>query len=214
MAEQDIGNERRPAFRVLILSDDPLARSGLLALLGELSGISLTPETISGEAASRGHADRADIALWDWSGLRPASRERLRAMGATGRVSLAVIETDTQADEALLAGARGLIFRDASPERMEAALRAVAQGLFVLDEGLSRRLRIRPPSSRLESLTPRELEVLELLAQGLSNKRIGERLGISEHTAKFHVNSILGKLGARTRAEAIVRAAKQGLLMI
>ena len=66
----------------------------------------------------------------------------------------------------------------------------------------------------VEPLTPREAEVLQLLAEGLTNRRIAERLGISEHTAKFHVNAILGKLGARSRSEAIAQAARLGLLLL
>ena len=70
------------------------------------------------------------------------------------------------------------------------------------------------PDALAEALTPRELEVLQLLAEGLSNKLIAARLGISEHTAKFHVNAILGKLGAQTRAEAVAQAARLGLLLL
>ena len=69
-------------------------------------------------------------------------------------------------------------------------------------------------SRRAEDLTPREMDVLQLLAEGLPNKEIGRRLRISEHTVKFHVNTILAKLGARTRTEAVTRAARQGLIML
>jgi len=96
-----------------------------------------------------------------------------------------------------------------------AALRTVATGLGVFDPGLLRALlavRAAPQDSPL--FTPREAEVLSLMAEGLSNKLIAERLKISDHTAKFHVNAILNKLDAETRTEAVVSAARRGLLML
>jgi two-component system, NarL family, nitrate/nitrite response regulator NarL len=90
----------------------------------------------------------------------------------------------------------------------------VARGLSVLDGVLARQF-VRPPAAApQEPLTPREREVLALLAEGLANKTIAARLGISEHTAKFHVNAILGKLGVESRAEAIVHAARAGLVVL
>jgi two-component system nitrate/nitrite response regulator NarL len=89
-------------------------------------------------------------------------------------------------------------------------------GLLVVDDAFGEAL-VRPlpaADALVEPLTPRETEVLQLLAEGLTNRRLGERLGISEHTAKFHVNAILGKLGARTRGEAIAQAARLGLLLL
>jgi len=89
-------------------------------------------------------------------------------------------------------------------------------GLLVVDESFGETVvRPMPPVDALvEPLTPRETEVLQLLAEGLTNRRIGERLAISEHTAKFHVNAILGKLDARSRGEAIAHAARLGLLLL
>jgi len=86
-----------------------------------------------------------------------------------------------------------------------------------VDEALAEAA-LRPPlptpPSLVEPLTPREMEVLQLVAAGLTNRRIGERLGISEHTAKFHVNAILGKLGAQSRGEAVAQAARLGLVLL
>ena len=126
-----------------------------------------------------------------------------------------------------LAGERGLAFgalrRDATPEEIAAALSAVAGGLITLDRRLATMLlqpalpvisapeRLAGPE---EPLTARELEVLQLLAQGLPNKIIATRLHITEHTAKFHVSSILMKLGAASRTEAVTTAARRGLLML
>src|SRR6185369_400688 len=109
--------------------------------------------------------------------------------------------------------ARGAIARDASGEQVVAASVAVATGLHVFDrDTFSAWSAQRSPAGEPLSLTPRERSVLELVAAGLSNRAIALELGISEHTAKFHVRSLLDKLGAETRADAVARAARRGLL--
>jgi DNA-binding NarL/FixJ family response regulator len=111
---------------------------------------------------------------------------------------------------------RGVVGRDAGPERLAAALDALRAGLTVLDETFSEgALRRQDAGDALvEPLTKREREVLTLLAEGLTNRKIADRLRISEHTAKFHVNAVMGKLGVQTRAEAVVRAVRLGLLVL
>jgi DNA-binding NarL/FixJ family response regulator len=107
-----------------------------------------------------------------------------------------------------------VLARAAGPDAVAAALGAAAHGLSVLDPAVAPGW-IRPPEDApAEGLTAREAEVLGLLAEGLSNKGIAARLGISEHTAKFHVNAILAKLGAESRAAAIVKAARLGLVAL
>ena len=103
-----------------------------------------------------------------------------------------------------------IVAREASPAELRAATTAAAQGFTVLPTELA----TAGLESPLEPLTPREREVLELLAQGLSNRQIGERLGISEHTAKFHVASLCGKLGAGSRTEAVSRGVRRGLITL
>jgi DNA-binding NarL/FixJ family response regulator len=118
------------------------------------------------------------------------------------------------AADALRAGARAVVARGAPADAVAAALTAAARGLSVLDPAVAAGF-IRPPEDApAEGLTAREREVLGLLAEGLSNKGVAARLGISEHTAKFHVNAILSKLGAESRAAAIVRAARLGLVAL
>lgn len=101
---------------------------------------------------------------------------------------------------------------------MAASLEAVAQGLVVLDSGLATALFSASlptlATLPLETITPREREVLQLLAEGLPNKAIAQRLGISEHTVKYHVNALLGKLDAQSRTEAVVRATRLGLILL
>jgi DNA-binding NarL/FixJ family response regulator len=112
------------------------------------------------------------------------------------------------------------LLRDATAEEILAALRAVTRGLVVLDPSIARLTLFRAPTPVRypdelgEALTERETEVLQLLALGLPNKTIAARLGISEHTAKFHVGSIMAKLGAQSRTEAVALAARRGLLVL
>jgi DNA-binding NarL/FixJ family response regulator len=187
------------SLRVRVRSDDPLARSALTQLLADRPEVAVVDEA-------------AEVVVWDF-----ASAESADGAGGGLRV-VAVLADESQGAEALAAGARGLVSRGVDGDRLTAAVLAVASGLIVLDDGAGASL-LRPAAradveAPLEELTPRELEVLQLLAEGLANKRIAERLAISEHTAKFHVNAILGKLGARSRTEAIVLAARLGLVIL
>jgi two-component system nitrate/nitrite response regulator NarL len=163
------------------------------------------------------------VVLWDLGTRRsswlPARGGALADADAEedGPPALALVASEEAAEEALAAGALGVLFREVDALRLKAALVAVALGLAVLDEALAPRLlrqRSAAPAAPAEHLTPRELEVLQLLAEGLSNKQIAGRLAISEHTAKFHVNSIVGKLGAQSRTDAAVRAARLGLILL
>ncbi len=111
-------------------------------------------------------------------------------------------------------GVHAILPRDAPPEQIVAALRAAAAGLIAIPVEAAAAFIPAASASDVENLTPREMETLEMLAEGLSNKQIAARLHISEHTAKFHVNSILGKLGAGTRTEAVMRGLRSGLLKV
>ena len=119
---------------------------------------------------------------------------------------------------ALQAGVRGYLLRDVSPDEIIHAVRAVDQGLTVLHpattQALLQRSGIQPPTAAGEPLSTRELGVLQLLAEGLPSKTIATRLQISEHTVKFHVGSILGKLGAASRTEAVSTAIRRGLIAL
>lgn len=120
----------------------------------------------------------------------------------------------------LRAGLRGLLPRDATEPEIAAAIDALAAGLVVLHPAATRAagarpaLRASPEEARPEPLTPRELEVLTMLAEGLGNRAIARSLGISVHTVKFHVAAVLDKLGARSRAEAVAVGLRRGLLMV
>jgi DNA-binding NarL/FixJ family response regulator len=123
-------------------------------------------------------------------------------------------EADVVVGESPRTGAQGALSQDVTPAQIVAAVRAAAAGLIVMpaEEGVA----FLPHSQEelAEALTPREMDVLEMLAEGLSNKLIAHRLSISDHTAKFHVNSIFAKLNAGTRTEAVTRGIRLGLIKI
>jgi len=202
-----------------MVADDPLVRAGLAALLADQPGCVVVGQV--GEGPDLIHAldvYRPEVLLWDvgWDSPAP-SLERLVEVGDAGLPIVALVSDEAHALAAQAAGTRGLLPRDSSPERLVAALVAAGQGLVVLDPSLSARLMGAAASSSLslvEELTPREMEVLRLLAEGLPNKAIAHRLGISEHTVKFHVNALLGKLGAQSRTEAVIRATRLGLILL
>jgi two-component system nitrate/nitrite response regulator NarL len=203
-------------LRVLLVGDDPLARGGLAYLLSGEPGLAVVAQADALGAAAAVERDDPEVAVWDLGADPLGWLERLGDLGESGPPALALLLDEEAAAAALAAGARGLLFRDVEGGRLAAALRALGSDLLVFDDALlPPLLRPRPaPQIQAEPLTPRELEVLQLLAQGLSNRRIAESLGISEHTAKFHVNSIVGKLGAQTRTDAAVRAARLGLVLL
>ncbi|HWZ92337.1 MAG TPA: response regulator transcription factor [Polyangiaceae bacterium] len=186
-------------------------RSGLLSVLGSEPGFSPVAEL--GSPADRRLGEiRAELILWD-VGPRPALVER--ALLTERAPTLALVRDEETALDVLRAGALGVLLRNAESERVLSALRALASGVAVFEPALLRSLvTARAAPGDPLTFTPREAEVLNLIAEGLSNKLIADRLKISEHTAKFHVNAILNKLGAETRTEAVVLAARRGLLML
>jgi len=204
-------------LRILVVSSDPLARTGLALLLRDQEGITVAGQVAPDEDWTAGEDAAPDAAVWDLGLNLRSGLDELRSLGPAGPPVVAIVADEADAREALGAGARGALSRNADGDRLSAALRAVVLGLVVLDDTFAAdALRGAPAVSQElpESLTPRELEVLQLLAQGLPNKLIAQRLGISEHTAKFHVNAILGKLGVQSRSEAIVQAVRMGLVLL
>ena len=210
-------------LRVLLVGEDPLARSGLALLLAREPGIAIVAErpeqSAVADLAAEMAASGAALILWD---LGPDPESHLETLALAARESgapiLALLEPGSgERTLATLAdGARGALARSAPPARIAAALVAIASGLLVIDEppAGSGAHAARSAELMAEPLTPREQDVLRLLAEGLATKQIASRLGVSEHTAKSHVNAILAKLGAESRTEAVVRAARLGLIAI
>ncbi len=211
-------------LRVLIIADDPLVRAGLAGLVAGEAGCLVVGRVAStDDLPSAVETYRPDVVLWDLGWNPGPALEELAEV-----VPLVLLLADeAHAAAVWSAGARGLLRRDVEPARLVAGLAAAIQGLGVVDPSFIAALAPAAPgdeaASRAESrggfalveeLTPRELEVLRLMAEGLPNKAIALRLGISEHTVKFHVNAILGKLGAASRTEAVVHATRLGLILL
>ncbi|MBI3954173.1 MAG: response regulator transcription factor [Chloroflexi bacterium] len=204
--------------RVLIVADDPLARAGLAALLAVQPGCTAVGQVGHGDdLAAALAAYQPEVLVWDLGWDSAPAVERLAELGGDGPPVVALLPAEAHVADAWAAGARGLLLRDADGASLLAAVVAVSQGLAVLDPALAdpvlpdRARGLAPPAGEL---TPREMEVLRLLAEGMANKAIAGRLGISEHTVKFHVNALLNKLGAQSRTEAVIRATRLGLILI
>jgi DNA-binding NarL/FixJ family response regulator len=198
------------AFAAAIVAESALERSGLSALLGASSALRVVACVPPADLTTL-DAEQLDVLVRDVDRDTPAED----AVGSVpARVPvLALVAAPEQARDLVRAGAHGVLSRDASAERLSAACVAVAAGLHAFDgDSLERGFAAAAPEAGF--FTPREREVLELVADGLTNKLIGDRLGISEHTAKFHVRSLMDKLGADTRADLVARAARRGLLLL
>ena len=202
--------------RVLIVADDPLARGGLAALLSDQPGCTVVGQ-VAGDADLPTNLEtfQPDVVLWDLGWDTTVSLERLADLSEGTTHLVALLPDESHATEVWTAGALGLLFRNADAESLVAALRAVDSGIAALDPQLAAAMmtaRATPLPPTAGGLTPREVDVLTLVAEGLPNKSIALRLGISDHTVKFHVNSILSKLDAQSRTEAVMQATRLGLI--
>ena len=203
-------------LRVLIVAEDPLARTGLGTMLNHEPDCEVVGQIgPDDDLASAVERSQPDVVLWD-AGAHPSLPLDLIETVEEAPPVLVLLAEDAAAAAAYAGGARSLLPRDADASSLVAALRARARGLLVFDPGLAPGLpsRDRAALAPVEDLTARETEVLQLMAAGLANKAIAQQLAVSEHTIKFHVNAILGKLGAHTRTEAVTRAARLGLIVL
>jgi two-component system, NarL family, nitrate/nitrite response regulator NarL len=196
-------------IKVALLTDDPLLRAGLSSLLaqaGQTGSISVV------------EANDAEVALWDAGVDAEKILGRLAEIRTLPVPAVAIVGDQAQVAPALAAGARGVVLRDQVGPGIHAALTAVRSGLTVMDANLAESLVPAQPARTngkgRGELTERERQVVQLLSEGLSNKLIADRLGISDHTAKFHVNGVMMKLGASTRTEAVVEAMRRGLIRL
>ncbi|MEU9884544.1 response regulator transcription factor [Sphaerisporangium sp. NPDC051011] len=212
-------------IRVLVADDQGMVRTGFTAFLSAQPDIDVVGEAADGEEAVRRVAELSpDVVLMDvrmpvLDGLQ-ATRRILSAGGRPPKVLiLTTFDLDDYVYEALRAGASGFLLKDASAGQLAEAVRVVAAGEALLAPSVTRRLisefaRLGPrrPRATLDGVTERESEVLTLVAHGLSNQEIAERLVLSEQTVKTHVGRVLAKLGLRDRAQAIVHAYETGLV--
>jgi DNA-binding NarL/FixJ family response regulator len=204
--------------RVLIVDDHPLFRDGLAGLLATLPEVEITGTAGTAEEALRALRENApDVVLMDInlpgaSGVE-ATRQAARIAPGTAVLVVSMVDDDDSVLAALAAGARGYVLKGASAAEITAALRTVAAGGAVFGAGIASRLLARTPAPRPspvplphEDLTAREREVLDLLADGASNRQIAMALGISLKTVQNHVSRILDKLQAADRTQAVLRA--------
>jgi DNA-binding NarL/FixJ family response regulator len=214
-----------PAVRVLLVDDDDLMRAGLKAVLSSDSSIDVVGEAADGRAAIASvRANRPDLVLMDvrmpdLDGIA-ATREILAGPAQAKVVILTTFEDDDYIFGALNAGASGFLLKRTSPEELLVAVHTVAAGDSLLSPSVTRtvieRMTRQPQpalarNDRLDALTPREREVLTLIARGLSNGEIAGKLVIEESTVKTHVKRILMKLNLRDRVQAVIFAYESGL---
>ena len=214
-----------PRVRVLIVDDDDLMRAGLRGVLSSDASIEVVGEASDGrDAAYRTRLLHPDIVLMDvrmpdLDGIS-ATRELLDAFPEVRVVIVTTFEQDDYIFGALRAGASGFLLKRTRPEELVAAVHTVADGDSLLSPSVTSRVIERmaqQPASdvktdaRLDELTPREREVLELVARGLSNGEIAAALVVEESTVKTHVRRMLAKLGARDRVQAVIFAYETGL---
>ncbi len=216
------------SVRVLLADDQTLVRSGFRVLLERAEGVDVVGEAGDGaEAVAAARATRPDVVLMDIRMPVVDGLEATRliaadaALSGTRVIMLTTFDLDEYVFEALHAGASGFLLKDVEPDDLRAAVRVVAGGDALLSPSITRRLiaeyvgragRERPAPPELGELTGREREVMALVAAGLSNAEIAERLVISHATAKTHLSRILLKLGARDRAQLVVLAYESGLV--
>ena len=215
-------------IRVLVADDQALVRAGFVALLDAQDGIAVIAEADTGAAALAAARElRPDVVLMD---IRMPEMDGLAATRAIATdpalaevrvVVLTTFELDEYVFEAMRAGASGFLVKHTEPAELVRAVRVVAEGDALLSPSVTRRLvsefaahtkQPAEPCAALADLTSREREVMALVAEGLTNAEIGERLFMSPATARTHVSRILTKLGARDRTQLVVMAYESGLV--
>lgn len=215
----DDGGGAAERVRVLVADDHPIVRGGLIALLDTLDGVEVVGQAGTGREAVRAAVEHRpdvvvmDLRMPDLDGVEATRLIRDRLPGVAVLV-LTMFDEDVLVEGALAAGARGYLLKGAAGAEIERAIRTVAAGDTVLSRSVAERVLGRvgaAPAVHTLGLTPREREVLDLIARGLGNATIAARLHLSPKTVGNHISAIFTKLGVATRAEAIVRARETGL---
>jgi DNA-binding NarL/FixJ family response regulator len=219
-------------IRVLLVDDQQIVRQGLATILKYAEGIEVAGQAGDGEEAVRlAHEIQPDVVLMDIKMPRlggiPATRQICAELPDTFVIILTTYDTDNLVFEGIKAGAQGYLLKDATSEMLIEAIHGVVRGESRLDPSVARKvlkefqqLAVAPPTQSqkrlpgealIESLTPREEEVLQLLVEGLANKEISARLHLTEGTVKNYVSAIISKLQANDRTHAVVTALRRGL---
>ncbi len=201
-------------IRVIVVARDNLTRAGLAALISELAEFSVSGQ-VDSEDNLPGDVDlyEPEVVVWDVS----EGPEHLTVLRDVTVPVIVIVPDGETAGIAWNNGARGILPRNVKSTALAAALTAAAEGLTTFDARFADAIESSSASvgvASIEALTERELQVLELVAEGMSNKAIASQLNISEHTVKFHVNSILTKLGTQSRTGAVTLATRLGLIKL
>jgi two-component system, NarL family, response regulator len=201
-------------IRVLIVDDHPVVRAGLVSMLSSIPGLTVTGAASTGEEALRLiDREQPDVLLLDLRMPGMTGIELLKAIRAKPVPPKALVLTSYESDEeiyrAVEAGAQGYLLKSTPQAEIVTAIQAVHSGRHHIPPRIAARLAERMVRS---ALTQRELEILEMVVRGLTNKQIGNALGISENTARNHINSIIRKLDVSGRTEAATAAIQQGLV--
>jgi len=212
-------------IRLLLADDHPVVRDGLVAILSTQPDFAIVGQAATGaEAVRLAAALNPDVILLDLEMPEMDGVEALRRIRAARADARVIVFTAFDADERILSavrsGAKGYLLKGAPRDELFKAIRVVSEGGSLLQPVVASKLiehitsQHQAAQAGPESLTDREMEVLRWIAQGRSNKEIAAALVISERTVKFHVSSILGKLGASNRTEAVTIAAQRGLVRL
>ena len=212
-------------IRVLIVASSSISQSGLENLLRASTSLQIVRVVSDfGQLSENVEELQPDVLIAEITGQDRTLPEEILNLSEEAPVAIILLVDDANAErdvEAFRNGVRAVLPRNMSPGGIVAAVEAVGAGLAVLlPEGLETLLRESTASHRavspplVEALTPREIEVLGMMVEGWGNKEISTRLGISEHTVKFHVASIMGKLNASSRTEAVTSGIRHGLIML
>jgi two-component system, NarL family, response regulator len=201
-------------IRVLVVDDHPVVCLGLSAMITAQPDMAVVGQANNGrQAVELFGRTTPDVTLLDLRMPQMGGVETIRVIRATHPDAVFLVLTTYAGDEdihkALTAGAQGYLLKGMPHEELLHAIRRVSRGCRYLPDEVKDSLARRTPSS---DLSPRELQILELIVKGLSNKQIGERLGISEGTVKWHVNAILGRLNVTDRTQAAVAALSRGIV--
>lgn len=195
-------------IRVLIAGSSAVVRGGLEAVVRSSETLELAGSIGIGELRDGGPSEEMDVSL---VAMPTPDGDALRMLSELE--CPAILLTDEPDSQSVTGNLRSVLRFDARPEEITAALQAVAEGLVVLHYQEAEP-KPAPLAELEEPLTPREIEVLRMLSEGLSNKLIAHRMGISEHTVKFHMTQILGKLRAGSRTDAVMQGIRRGLILI
>lgn len=206
-------------IRLLICDDHPVVRTGLRGMLESQPDLEVVAEAADGdeaiELARRHHPDVVlmDLRMPKTDGV--TATERITAENsATSVLILTTYETDADVVRAVAAGALGFLLKDAPEERIFGAIRDVARGTSPLSPSVAARLVERMRGEKDNVLSPREVEILQLVSRGVNNKNIANKLWISEATVKSHLNRIFDKLDAVDRTSAVTSALKRGIIRL